>query len=95
MTPLSRTTGCRWPIDHEGATWFCDAPVVRGSYCGEHGARCYVDWKNVHGRSQRSYAEMQAVFWTRAERIDKYVPNAHGPRASKSATPWDEGRKSK
>ena len=45
MRTLAETTGCRWPIDHEGATWFCDAPVVRGSYCSEHGRVAFEEPK--------------------------------------------------
>lgn len=32
------TTGCRWPIDIDGRTLFCNAPARHGVYCEAHQA---------------------------------------------------------
>lgn len=35
------TVECQWPQKINGKYTFCNAPAVRGSYCGQHAARAY------------------------------------------------------
>ncbi len=97
MTPLSHVTGCRWPIDHEGAVWFCDAPKVRGSYCGPCAERAYAGFRWGRMPDYRSSAriETMAVYVTRSERLDAYAAKIRGPQAARVVTGWDDGRHSK
>jgi GcrA cell cycle regulator len=88
---------CAWPLGEAGAIMSCCNPVARGSYCGAHARVAYDDRIiRVAGGSNlksRYSVERQAVFYTRDERVDTYVPTGGlKPRTAKPASPWDDAR---